>query len=249
MNKDFEIFKAVYFSELETLKKLLLNPKDLVIKIPFPENENDYKLYWEAEHIEINILDILNWTNYAFYEYFEVEKTGYKCVSADSTVYEVTFNPSIHYKNTIECLEWVCSTFAIDNYYLTDYSKFRLLRHFIFDGDYWFAQYEIDEALESGFKQIDLDLINQAELGNSIKVYQLTLEGANPNIDPIDFSDESCIYHILDSDFQYHKMMTKKLIGERQFFETENCYKMLESLYQAGVSNYILDIIHYNKLV
>lgn len=99
------------------------------------------------------------------------------------------------------------------------------------------------EALDRGFKQIDLDLINESEKGNAKQVYQLMLKGANSYINPIDISDESCFENIIGSDWQYHSMLTKKIIGEKDSFDSKNCYGIIESLFQAGVSNYILDIV------
>lgn len=96
MNKNFNIFKAAYFADLKTLKNLILSKSDLIIVIPVPEG--DYKLYWEKDYFELSVIEILNWQNFNFYEYYDSYLTGYKSINAKNEVYEVNFNPSIHYK-------------------------------------------------------------------------------------------------------------------------------------------------------
>lgn len=248
MQRDNQIFRAVYFAEIESLKTLVKTVDDFNISIAFPKDTHqEYKIYWETECIRINILHLLNWMNYTFYEYFDSEETSYQLFYHEKLKYTVSFNPALHYKNTIACLEWICNTFGINNYYIKDYSRYRLLRSFVFEEDYWLSDDDMKDALDKGFQQLDLDLINQAEIGNGIKVYDLIKKGANPAINPIDLEEVGSIYSIIESDFLFHKLETKKYLGEKDIFKDENSYYMLESLYKAGVSNYILDIIYYNK--
>ena len=201
--------------------------------------------YFGAKNIlKSSIIDILNWQNFVFYEYFNDQQTSYRSIDRYKAEYQVSFNPSLHYKNAINWLHYFCGLFEIANYKIVHYSKFRLLRHLLFFDENWLDQDEIVDAIARGFKQIDLDLINEAEKGNAIKVYELVQTGADPDIDPTDSSTISCLLGIIGSDWEYHTMLTKQTIGDKELFDSKEPYEVLESLYQAGVSKYILDIVY-----
>lgn len=235
-------FKATYYADLSTLKELIHSEKDLLITIPTPGN--DYDLYWGQNYIKISIIDILNWAVYGFYEYFETDNICTERYNAKKElISKKCINPQKYYYRIIECLDWICSKFEIKNFEIKDFSSYRYLRHFIFDNDGYLDEEEIKDALKTGFRKIDLDLINAAEIGNGIECNRLISEGANYKIDPIDFTDESLIIEILDSDLQFHTLSLISYLSEINKYDENDYYEMLSSLYQVGVSNYILDII------
>lgn len=233
---------SAYYADLYAIKRLVTKENNLQITIPI--KSGDYALYWDKGYIEINILDILNWAAWGFYEYIERDKVCHKRYDANNVqTLNDCINPAEYYKKVVACIEWICNKFSIPNSNLKDYSQFRPLRHFIFDNEGWMDEDEINDALKNGFKQIDLDLINEAEKGNGIACYELIKKGANYKIDPIDFTDESIIVNILGSDLSYHFLNVISYLYNVGKFNSSDCYDMLSSLYQVGVGNYILDII------
>lgn len=236
---------SAYYADLNVIKRLVTKENDLHITIPIKDGY--FALYWDKDYIEINILDILNWAAWGLYEYFETDKICRKMYNANKVqVLNDCINPAEYYKKVITCIEWICNKFSISNYNLKDYSQFRTLRHFIFDNEGWMDEDEINDALKKGFRQIDLDLINEAEKGNGIACYELIKKGAYYKIDPIDFTNESIIIEILASDLSFHTLHLISYLYNVGKFNSSDCYDMLSSLYQVGVSNYILDIITMN---
>jgi hypothetical protein len=242
MDRDILLFKAAYYADLNAIKSFVNTKDDLQIKIPV--KEGDYILYWGSSHVFISILDILNWAAYGFYEYIDRDVVCHKMFDANNVqIINNCINPARYYEKVMNCIEWICNKFSIINYTLKDYSRFRLLRHFIDGDENYLDENEIKEALQRGFKQIDLDLINEAEKGNGITCYALIKNGANYKIDPIDYSGESLIVGMLDGDLSFHFLLLISYLHNEKEFDAADCYDMLSSLYQVGVSNYILDII------
>ncbi len=245
-NRNTEIFIAAFYADLNELKKLVINKNDTQIKVEIPEG--DYSLYWEKEYFEVNILDILNWAYFGFYEYVGIDNICHKNINAENIqILNDCINPSEYYNKVIECLEWICNKFSIQNYSLIDYSKFRTLRHFLLTDENWLDEDEFDEALKRGYKKVDLDLINEAEKGNGIYCYKLVQQGGNYKIDPIDLTDGSAIIEILGIDISFHTLKLISYLCNKSEFDKLNAYEMLASLYQVGVSNYILDIVTTGK--
>lgn len=234
-------FDAVFYTDLRLLKQLIKSKSDLTIAIPIPRH---YYGMWNNTHIYINILDILNWFAFWLYEYCDEYKIYHNFYNAKGNqILNDCINPSAIYNDTINCINWICDKFAIVNYDLKDYSKYRLFRHCLMDDEDWLDDDEIEEALKRGFRQIDLDLINESEKGNGIPVYSLMTKGANYKIDPIDYSDKSSIVEILGSDLSFNELSLISYLCRKDEFSFADSYNMLSCLYQTGVSNYILDIV------
>ncbi|MCK9254182.1 MAG: hypothetical protein GX793_08105 [Bacteroidales bacterium] len=235
-------FKATFYADLSSLKELIQSEKDLLISIPTPRK--DYDLFWDQNYINISILDILNWAAFGFYEYFETDNICTEIHNAKKElISKKCINPQKYYYQVIECLDWICSKFEINNFEIKDFSSYRYLRHFLFDNEGYLDEEDIKDALKTGFRKIDLDLINAAEIGNGIECNRLISEGANYKIDPLDFTDVSLIIEILDGDLYFHTLNLISYLSEINKYDKNDYYEMLSSLYQVGVSNYILDII------
>jgi hypothetical protein len=131
MDKNIQLFKAAYYANLEDLKKLIKAKGDLIIHIPTPGGS--YNLYWQNGKVVVSLLEILNWSNYAYFDCFERDILSYKLLNKENEcTYSVSFNPSIFYRKVINCIEWICHEFKIfDNYILKNYSKYRALRHLL----------------------------------------------------------------------------------------------------------------------
>ena len=80
----------------------------------------------------------------------------------------------------MQCINWIGSEFNIINYRIKDYSQYSVFRHFLSAEEAWLNEEEISDALKEGFCELNLLLINEAEKGNGIKVYDLMKKGANP---------------------------------------------------------------------
>ena len=117
------------------------------------------------------------------------------------------------------------------------------MRSFIELDDFYLDEDEIKEALEEGYKKIDLDLINYAEKGNAIKVWELLKQGANHLIDPFDNNQIGLIHDVLGSDSSFHGIMNLQHVCHEKDFDPKERYSMLSDLYQSGVSDYILEMI------
>lgn len=242
MNNDSTLFKAAFYADLDTIKSLVQSKDDLIIKILV--KDGDYKLYWDNDYFQISILDILNWAYYGFYEYIEQDNICSKLFNAkNELVKNDCINPQEYYYKVINCIEWICNKFSICNYQIKDYSQYRLLRHFLLDDENYLRGEFVDIALKEGYKQIDLDLINEAEKGNGIKCYELIKKGANHTIDPLDFSDESLIIDLLGSENSHEMLSLISYLSTESEYEYNKAYDMLSSLYNVGVGNYILDIV------
>jgi len=237
-------FEAAFYADLNLIKQLVKSKEDLRIAISVPK---DYEWMWNSQKVYTSVLDMLNWLAFGFYEYHNENEVCRNMFNAEGKqILKDCINPSIVYKNVIECINWICEKFSIINYDLKDYSQYRLLRHVFFDNEGWLDEEEIKEALQKGFRQIDLNLINEAEKGNGISVYTLVKQGANYKIDPDDDTDESSIVNILGSDLSFHSLELISYLCHRDSFSFSDSYDMLSSLYQVGVSNYILDIVMLN---
>jgi len=238
-------FEAAFYADLNLIKRLVKSKEDLKIAVPVPK---DYEWIWSSQKVYISVLDILNWLAFGFYEYHNENEICRKMYNEKGKqILKDCINPSIIYKNAIDCINWICDNFSIVNYNLKDYSQYRLFRHVFFDNEGWLDEDEIKEALQKGFRQIDLNLINEAEKGNGISVYTLVKQGANYKIDPEDDGiDESSIVSILGLDLNFHKLSLISYLCHRSKFSFSDSYDMLSSLYQVGVSNYILDIVMMN---
>jgi hypothetical protein len=239
-------FEAALYTDLNLVKQLVKSKEDLRIAVPIPK---DYEWMWNSERVYVSVLDMLNWLAYGLYEYHNESEICHKSYNAKGKqVLNDCINPSIIYKKAIDCINWICDKFSIVNYDLKDYSQYRLLRHVLFDNEGWLDDDEIKEALQKGFKQIDLNLINEAEKGNGISVYTLVKQGANYKIDPEDDTDESSIASILGTDLSYHSSSLISYLSHRDKYSFSDSYDILSSLYQVGVSNYILDIVMMNEI-
>lgn len=130
----------------------------------------------------ISILEILNWSPYGFYEYIEeMKKICHRFINAKGVeTYKKCINPSICYFKVVQCINWIGSEFNIINYRIKDYSQYSVFRHFLSAEEAWLNEEEISDALKEGFCELNLLLINEAEKGNGIKVYDLMKKGANP---------------------------------------------------------------------
>lgn len=237
-------FEAAFYADFELLTQYVKSPSDLEIIIPLTQKQ---KSYWFREILTINLLEILNWLMYSFYEDYDRDEACTRYYDRIGNLKSKDcINPSLLYKNATQCAEWVCSTFSIQNDKIKNYSEYRLLRHILYDDDGWLDEDEIEDALAEGFRQIDLDLINEAEKGNGISVLDLINKGANYKIDPVDYMDKSAILEILDSDLQYHKLNLIVYLNRRSNFDFHDALDMLSSLYQVGVGKYILEILLMN---
>lgn len=240
-NANIAKFEAAFYADLSLLKQLVKSKSDLTIAVPIPKH---YYWMWGKTHLNISILDILNWYSFWLYEYYDENKICHNFYNPEGIqVLSDCINPSKIYDETIHCINWVCNKFAIVNYDLKNYSQYRLLRHCLMDDEEWLDDDEIEEALKRGFRQIDLDMINESEKGNGIPVYSLMKKGANYKIDPIDYSDDSSIVEILGSDLSFNGLSLISYLCRRDEFSFADSYNMLACLYQTGVSNYILDIV------
>jgi hypothetical protein len=234
-------FEAVFYADLNLVKQHVKSKEDLQIAVPIPKS---YEWMWKNQSVYVSILDVLNWLAYGFYEYYnENEVCRQEFDEKGNQTINECVNPSAIYKNVINCINWICDKFSIVNYDLKDYSQYRLLRHVLFDDEGWLEDNEMKEALQKGYRQIDLDLINESEKGNGVSVYTLVRQGANYKIDPEDYTDESSIVAILGSDLNFHTLSLISYLCHRDRFSFSDSYDMLSSLYQVGVSNYILDIV------
>lgn len=241
-DRNIELFMAAFYADLDVLQKIIVNKTDTKIKIPLLDG--DYKWYWNNPYVEVNVLDILNWAAYGFYEYYDEDCLCHNIYNAMNTqISNECINPSEYYYKVIECIDWLCNKFEIINYQVNDYSRYRALRHFKDEDENWLDEDEMRDNLEKGFREIDLNLINEAEKGNGISCYSLVKKGADYNIDPVDYTEDSLILEILGSDMSFHTLETISYLSDRNKWDETDAYDMLSSLYQVGVSNYILDIV------
>lgn len=237
-------FEAAFYADLDLIKQLIKSKKDLNVLVPVPKG---YESLWSKPNICVSMLDILNWLAFSFYTYYDEPEICHETYLAESErTHRECINPSIIYKKTIDCIDWICNEFSIINYDLKDYSELRRLRHALFDDEGWLDEDEIEEALQRGFRKIDLDLINEAEKGDGISVYSLVKQGADYKIDPDDDTDQSAIVLILDLDLNFHLLLVISYLCHREEFSFSESYEMLSSLYQTGTSQYILDIVMLN---
>ncbi len=243
---NIELFKATFYADLTEIKKLVKSKNDLQIKIPI--KEGDYHVYWEEDFVSISLLDILNWASFTFYEYSHLNKTCHKMINANNVeILNDCINPKKHFKNILNCIVWICNEFSITNYHLKDYTSYSVFGRFLFSDQNYLDDDEIKESLESGFRLIDLDLINKAIKGNGKACYELIKKGADYKIDPLDYSSYSLIYETLSSDNSFHTLQVISYLCHKKQFYNYDPYEMLSSLYNSGVSNYILDIILMNE--
>lgn len=246
MDKDAELFKASFYADLPVIKRLVKTKDDLRIKIPI--KDGDYALFWNDNYVFISILEVLNWSAFGFYEYTEKNSLCHRMFDANNVqVLNDCINPSEYYKNTLNCIEWICNKFSIHNYHLKDYSYYSPLSRFLFDDEEYLTDDEIEDALKNGFQKIDLDLINVAIKGNGIASYKLIKKGANYNKDPLDYTDGSLIIDVLGADNSFHILQIISYLHHKERFSTHEPYEILSSLYQVGVGNYILDIVTIEK--
>lgn len=238
---------AAFYADLNVLQKLIVSEADMQIKVSFPEG--DYKLFWNKSYLEIDVLDILNWAAFGFYEYVNEISISHRMFDPkNNLIINDCINPSEYYDRVMSCIVWLCNNFKINNYRTKDYSRFRLLRHALFDDENWLDVDEMKLALEKGFREIDLNLINEAEKGNGVSCYGLIQKGADYKIDPVDCSNRSHIEDILGNDLSFYMLRTISHLSDRTIWNESDAYQMLSSLYQVGVSNYILDIIMTEKV-
>ncbi len=244
MDTNIQLFKAAYYADLDALKEIIRNKEDLMIRIPTPGGS--YDSYFLNQQVNISVLDILNWSNYGYYQWYDKEIYIQRSIDNEGVNHEISFNAALFYQKIIDCIEWICHTFKIsDNYQLKDISKYRALRHFLDKNENWLDDEEMKDYLEQGFRKLDLDLINEAEKCNGIAVYHLMKEGASPYIDPIENDpEESSIFFILDASCGLYAIQSIAYVCDEKGFDSSDCYHMLASLYQFGVSKYILDIIN-----
>lgn len=245
MDRDIELFKAVYYADLPAIKRLVKTKDELQIKIPV--KEGDYYLYWENEFVSINILDILNWAAFGFYEYVDEISLCHKIFDAnDIQILNDCINPSKYYQKVINSIEWICNKFSIVNYQLNNYSYYSPFSRFLFYDQAYLSDDEMSEIMQNGFRQIDLDLINTAMKGNGMACYELVKKGADYTIDPLDYSNSSLIVDALGSDNAFHQLQVISYLCHKERFNTYEPYEMLSSLYQVGVGNYIMEIVKMN---
>lgn len=245
-DRNIELFMAAFYADLNSLQTLIIKKTDMQLRISLPDGS--YKWYWDNPYVEVNVLDILNWGVYGLYQYYDEDLLCHNMYNAENIqILNECINPSMYYYKAIECIDWLCDKFDIINYQLKDYSRYRTLRHFMDEDENWLDEDEVKEALGKGFREIDLNLINEAEKGNGASCYSLVKKGACYKIDPADYTEDSLILEILGSDRSFHTLGTISYLSDRTKWSETDAYDMLSGLYQVGVSNYILDIVMMNE--
>lgn len=237
-------FEAAFYADLKLLKQCIKSKEDLNLQVATPKGS--YWM-WEKPSIEISILDILNWLAFGLYDYYDTQEICRRSFNAEGIQnLNQCINPSIIYRNALDCITWICDTFSIINYGLKDYSPYRLFRHCLFEDENYLDEETVQEALEEGFRKMDLDLIDVSERGDAVAAYSLVKQGADYKIDPLDKLDESVIVEMLDSDRGFHTLLWISYFYNRKKFNFSDSYDMLSSLYLVGVGSYILDIVTMN---
>ena len=237
MNKKqpVDLFKAAFYADLDTIKQTVKEEEDLVLHIPVPEGS--YKLFWKEDVMRCSILDMLNWIGWGIYPFYEQDNL-FKTNSNPGDLY-----PRTYYHNTVACIDWICKRFSICNYKLKDYSYFRPLRHFLFEGEGWMNDSDISEALAAGYRLMDLELMNLAACGNGIACYKAIKRGANYRIDLLNRGSGGDIEDMLSSAASYEMAAFVRYVSDPDAFQAADPYDVLTSLFKIGVGQYILDIL------
>jgi len=241
-DRNIELFMAAFYADLDVLQKIIVSRDDMQLRIPLPKG--DYKMFWHKSVVEVDVIDILNWAAFGFYEYVNEKSISHRMFDPQNNlIINDCINPSEYYEKVMNCIVWLCDNFGLNNYATKDYVRFRPLRHALFDDENWLDEDEMREALEKGFRDIDLNLINEAEKGNGISCYSLVQKGADYKIDPVDYSNRSHIVDILGNDLSFYMLRMISYLSDRTLYDESDAYYMLSGLYQVGVGNYILDIV------
>lgn len=235
------LFKAAFFAEFDIVRKLLKTKDDLYIKIAQPEG---YGYPFSNSIVNVNVLDVLNWGYYGLYKYCNKKMVCVEVKYHDQTQKSYCVNIKRHITSLINCINYICERFLISNFYLKDYSYYRPLMYTLDDDEEWFGTFEeISEVIEYGYANKDIDLMNYAIKGNGIKCYELIKEGAKSRVKNRYAEDEYSIEDNLHfrNGIKYNDLI--EYLSEKEKFNPNNIYYMLETIHSVGVSSYILDIL------
>jgi len=238
--KTFDIFLAVYFSDIKKIEKDIVNQSDIDLLFEIP---NDYS-FCGPEIFRFSIIDIFQMNLDCWYSL--KEKDHLKSTKLIS--------PKKFYQDTLNCFNTLLKRFPEIDYQGVEYDKYINLIMTFYDDDDWINQKEILEFETEGYRRIDLDLINYGVRRNIKKVVKLLEQGANPMIDPDDKISDSEILDILGTAAGFHFISVenthlKKLKrGYKSFNINDSAYLMAE-LYGVASSEKLYNIIetHLNK--
>lgn len=156
-------------------------------------------------------------------------------------------NPSVIFQRIVSCMDLL----AISTDHNIDYHKYYNLETVLNEDEHWFNPKEMEEHIKSGFRKIDLDLINATIKRNKPVICSLMDAGANPYIDPDDGTEESEALSLLSADAQigfntyasywedYH---LQKNMSQYSLFQ------MIKFLYCTACASELYDVIdNYSK--
>ena len=93
MDTNVRLFKAAYYADLDALKGLLRNKEDLIMRVPTPGGS--YDSYWVNQQVKISVLDILNWSNYGYYQWYDKEIYTQRSIDNKGVIMKLVVTP--HY--------------------------------------------------------------------------------------------------------------------------------------------------------
>lgn len=233
--KEYQIFIAAYFSDKETLARLIESEDDLLVRIDLP-NSKAHKI---ENCFTISVVDILQMNLDCWFDL--KEKKQLKSY--------LWINPSEFYKSSQTCHNY------LQNHYLkykAEDVKYNVLYNTIFDfsdSDTWFSKKEKAEFINQGFREIDLDLIEAAIRGDENKCVELLQKGANPMIDPENDSEGSVVFSHLGTEADYHFL--ENLLYHEIYrgltninLNSTDAYNMISDLFRTASSDKLYRLIN-----
>jgi len=234
MKDQLGLFLSIYFSDIESIKKLLNSKEDLLFTVNVPEGY----FAWQSGEFRISAVEIILMTLDCWDDLKKASK-----LEGDLRI-----KPEKIYLSTLQSLQFVTQKFPELKTKTIAYENYIGLSYALLPDEEYFTENEFEEYLLEGYKRVDLELINAGARKNIKKVRHLMELGANPMIDPDDKTDDSLILTIL-SDAEAFNLITyleyyqQFIESGKKSFKGEDIYPMISHLYTAASSSKLYKLI------
>jgi len=201
-----KLFAATFFNDIAALKEILEKSSETILSIPIPET---YRGFSQSDNIAICAEHIALMTCDCFYDYRDQSNPiDAKVDESFSGLIEARGRqiiPQDIYNNAVEVLKLFNNYVKVDDE--IDYKnllRFTSVFNLDDETDRWFAKEDIDGFIQSGFRRIDVELMNCTDVKDRKKIVELLELGANPYVDLDEAQEGSNIMNIMGMDLESH---------------------------------------------
>lgn len=223
--KSLKIYTSLFYLNLDSLKNLIQEERDLHLTFPIPEEINYTESFVKLTAFDILRMKIDIWSRVK-------NKEDLKLFTG--------FLPDNIFKRALECKEYLDAKFP-DFKADFEYEKHRnLMLDFYADKNY-IDEEAFNDYINQGFESLDLELVNAAMARNEALVIDLLKRGANPTVDIFDSNAMIDLMDYLENkESLYFADYNRLLMDDFNQYEYVHVFQSLSDLYAAASTSKML---------